>query len=183
MTNLKRQTMLEVKKWPFKWPRSELGDMGHILPYLNPFSGNFMTNVGYNFSRWADIKSAPTFLSSHALNCHPTTSSLNFDNVSTKRMSWTKHATNNATNTGKMVMTRRAAWMPSNQSCGLNNCIITAAAQFIKRQSDKGIFWSIMWESRSHMSPNVWTVQKLYCFWIEEIFVPRRWIYETLRAL
>ena len=131
MTNLKRQTMLEVKKWPFKWPRSELGDMGHILPYLNPFSGNFMTNVGYNFSRWADIKSAPTFLSSHALNCHPTTSSLNFDNVSTKRMSWTKHATNNATNTGKMVMTRRAASMPSNQSCGLNNCIITAAAQFI----------------------------------------------------
>ena len=109
MTNLKRQTMLEVKKWPFKWPRSELGDIGHILPYLNPFSGNFMTNVGYNFSRWADIKSAPTFLSSHALNCHPTTSSLNFDNVSTKRMSWTKHATNNATNTGKMVMTRRAA--------------------------------------------------------------------------
>ena len=29
------------------------------------------------------------------------------------------------------------------------------AAQFIQPQSDKGIFWSIMLESRSHMSPNV----------------------------
>ena len=57
MTNLKRQTKLAVKKWAFKWPSSELGDIDHILPYFNSFSGNFMTNVGYNFSRWADIKS------------------------------------------------------------------------------------------------------------------------------
>ena len=58
MTNLKRQTKLAVKKWAFKWPRSELGDIDHILPYFNPSSGNFMTNVGYNFSKRADIKSA-----------------------------------------------------------------------------------------------------------------------------
>ena len=45
--------------------------------------------------------------------------------------------------------------MPSNQSCGLNNCIITPAQFIHQPQSDKGIFWSIMLESRSHMSPNV----------------------------
>ena len=59
MTNLKRQTKLAVKKWAFKWWRSELGDIDHILPYFNSFSGNFMTNVGYHFSKWADIKSVP----------------------------------------------------------------------------------------------------------------------------
>ena len=34
MTNLKRQTKLAVKKWAFKWWRSELGDIDHILPYF-----------------------------------------------------------------------------------------------------------------------------------------------------
>ena len=56
MTNLKHQTKLAVKKWPFKWWSSEFSDIGHILSYF--FSGNFMTNVGYNFSKRADIKSA-----------------------------------------------------------------------------------------------------------------------------
>ena len=37
MTNLKRQTKLAVKKWAFKWRRSELGDIDHILPYFNSF--------------------------------------------------------------------------------------------------------------------------------------------------
>ena len=175
--------MLEVKKWPFKWPRSELGDIGHILPYLNPFSGNFMTNVGYNFSRWADIKSAPTLLSSHALNCHPTTSSLNFDNVSqsaclgqSTRQIMRKHGGNGNDEEGCLNAIQSVLWT---QQLHYNS----SSAIHPQRQSDKGIFWSIMWESRSHMSPNVWTVQKLHCFWIEEIFVPRRWIYETLRAL
>ena len=41
MTNLKRQTKLAVKKWAFKWRRSELGDIDHILPYFNSFFWKF----------------------------------------------------------------------------------------------------------------------------------------------
>ena len=89
MTNLKRQTKLAVKKWAFKWPRSELGDIDHILPYFNPSSGNFMTNVGYNFSKRADKRAPPTLLSSHALNCHTATAPLNFDKVLGKCRFWT----------------------------------------------------------------------------------------------
>ena len=60
--------------------------------------------------------------------------------------------------------------MPSNQSCGLNNCIITPAQFIHQPQSDKGIFWSIMLESRSHMSPNV-------CCTKTVLFLNRKYLY------
>ena len=114
------------------------------------FSGNFMTNVGYHFSRWADLKRVPNASVFTRFKLSHWDSSIEFW-VPAKCEFWTVRQT-----LGKMVMTGREGCLNAIQSVLWTQQLhYNTAAQFIQPQSDKGIFWSIMLESRSHMSPNV----------------------------
>ena len=121
----------------------------HISTLL---SGNFTTNVGYNFSRWADIKSAPNVSVFTRFKLSHSDSFIEFWQSSRKMWVLSPGATSIGENgndaEGCLNAVQSVLWT---QQLHYN----TTSGAIHPPQSDKGIFWSIMLESRSHMSPNV----------------------------